>query len=74
MFLRFYLVEAGAAVVVDDVPNQKDRSEWPAKELADLMTNDAKLSEMKENCRTIAKRDAAEQIARTLLTFEVLIK
>ena len=61
------LVEAGAAIIVDDVPDEQDRREWLAEELFSLMKNDAKLSEMKENCRTIAKTDAAEQIARELI-------
>jgi UDP-N-acetylglucosamine:LPS N-acetylglucosamine transferase len=61
------LVDAGAAIIVDDVPDEQDRREWLVEELQQLMTDDRKLSEMKENCRTIAKTDAAEKIARTLI-------
>jgi UDP-N-acetylglucosamine--N-acetylmuramyl-(pentapeptide) pyrophosphoryl-undecaprenol N-acetylglucosamine transferase len=61
------LVEAGAAIIVDDLPDAQDRKEWLAEELADLMKNDAKRAEMKNNCLAIAKRNAAELIARQLI-------
>ena len=40
------LVEAGAAVIVDDVPDEKERAEWLAEELEELMRNDDKRREM----------------------------
>lgn len=61
------LVEAGTAIIVDDVPDQQDRAEWLAEELADLMKNDAKRAEMKKSCRMIANRNAAETIAQQLI-------
>jgi len=61
------LVEAGAAIIVDDLPDAKERAEWLAEELQDLMKNDRKREEMKENCRTIANKNAASKIAGKLL-------
>lgn len=62
------LVEAGAAVIVDDVADEQDRREWLAEELADLMKNEQKLSEMKKCCSAAARRDAAEKIAAEILS------
>lgn len=61
------LVEAGAAVIVDDLPDEKDRCEWLAEELEELMNNDEKLAEMKKNCEVIANKNAAKIIAKKLL-------
>ena len=61
------LVEAGAAIIVDDVPDAKDRAEWLAEELEQLMKDDEKRREMKNNCATIANTDAALKIAEKLL-------
>ncbi len=61
------LVEAGAAVIVDDLPNENERAEWLWQELQELMKDDAKRQEMKENCRAIARKDAASKIAEKLL-------
>ena len=61
------LVEAGAAIIVDDVPDEKDKREWLVEEFSLLMKNDEKLSEMKQNCKSIAKTNAAHIIARTLI-------
>jgi UDP-N-acetylglucosamine--N-acetylmuramyl-(pentapeptide) pyrophosphoryl-undecaprenol N-acetylglucosamine transferase len=60
------LVEAGAGIIVDDVPDQQDRREWLAEELELLLSDEGKLAEMKENSRRIAKKDAAERIAEEL--------
>lgn len=61
------LVEAGAAVIVDDLPNAAERADWLAEELEDLMNNDERLSEMKQNCKLIAGKNAADIIAKKLL-------
>jgi len=61
------LVAAGAAIVVDDLPNEKDRAEWLWTELQELMKNGEKRQEMKKSCRSIAKKDAALKIAEKLL-------
>lgn len=61
------LVEAGAAVIVDDVPDAEDRVGWLWEELEDLMTDDAKRGEMAEACRDVAHPHAAAEIADRLL-------
>jgi len=62
------LVNAKAAVIVDDLPDEKDRAEWLWEELEELMKNDDKRrAEMKKNCRAVAKKDAALKIAEKLL-------
>ncbi|MFA5554845.1 MAG: UDP-N-acetylglucosamine--N-acetylmuramyl-(pentapeptide) pyrophosphoryl-undecaprenol N-acetylglucosamine transferase [Phycisphaerae bacterium] len=61
------LVDAGAAIIVDDIDDPKDRAEWLWEELEPLMIDDAKRAEMKKACASIAKPDAAEQIAKKLL-------
>jgi len=60
------LVEAGAAVIVDDIPDEKDRAEWLAEELKELMKDEKKRHEMKRSCEAIAKKDAALKIAEKL--------
>jgi UDP-N-acetylglucosamine--N-acetylmuramyl-(pentapeptide) pyrophosphoryl-undecaprenol N-acetylglucosamine transferase len=61
------LVGAGAAVVVDDLPDERERAEWLRQELEGLMKDDAKRGEMAENCATVGKRDAAGVIAEKLV-------
>ncbi|HUT28797.1 MAG TPA: UDP-N-acetylglucosamine--N-acetylmuramyl-(pentapeptide) pyrophosphoryl-undecaprenol N-acetylglucosamine transferase [Sedimentisphaerales bacterium] len=61
------LVEAGAAVIVDDLPDEHERAEWLWEELEELMKDDEKRSEMRTNCKAVAKVDAAAVIARKLL-------
>jgi UDP-N-acetylglucosamine--N-acetylmuramyl-(pentapeptide) pyrophosphoryl-undecaprenol N-acetylglucosamine transferase len=61
------LVEAGAAIIVDDLPNAQDRADWLAEELEILLKDDGKLKEMKQNCKTIARKDAARIIAEKLM-------
>jgi len=51
------LVDAGAAVIAEDLP-------W--QELEELMKNGSKRQEMKQNCRKIAGIDAALKIAERL--------
>jgi len=61
------LVEAGAAVIVDDLPDPAERAERLWHELEGLMNDEKRLSEMAENCLEIANTQAAATIARSLL-------
>ncbi len=61
------LVEAGAAVIVDDLPDSNERAEWLWEELEGLMKNEKKRREMMENCAKAARPDAASRIAQRLL-------
>ncbi|MHC4397110.1 MAG: UDP-N-acetylglucosamine--N-acetylmuramyl-(pentapeptide) pyrophosphoryl-undecaprenol N-acetylglucosamine transferase [Planctomycetota bacterium] len=61
------LVAAGAAIIVDDVADAKDRVEWLWEELEDLMKNDEKRKEMKDNCAAIANTGAGLRVAEKLL-------
>ena len=61
------LVQAGAAIIVDDLPNDKDRAEWLWKELEELMKDKKKRQEMKRSCEAIAKKDAGLKVAERLI-------
>lgn len=61
------LVEAGAAVIVDDLPDEKDRTEWLWEELEELMKDDDKRRQMAEACRIVAQPGADVKIAERLL-------
>jgi UDP-N-acetylglucosamine--N-acetylmuramyl-(pentapeptide) pyrophosphoryl-undecaprenol N-acetylglucosamine transferase len=61
------LVEVGAAVIVDDVPDLADRAGWLWEELEDLMTHDEKRREMSQACQQAARPGAAAKIAERLL-------
>ncbi len=61
------LVEAGAAIMVDDLPDEKDRAQWLWEELEELMRNQDKRQDMKKNCQAIAKKDASLKIAEKLI-------
>jgi len=61
------LVEAGAAVIVDDLPDLTDRSQWLAEELTELMADEKKRELMKRGCEKIAKLNAAVDIAQKLM-------
>jgi UDP-N-acetylglucosamine--N-acetylmuramyl-(pentapeptide) pyrophosphoryl-undecaprenol N-acetylglucosamine transferase len=61
------LVEAGAAFIVDDLKNEKDRSEWLWEELEELMRNHEKRQEMKNGCQIVAKKQAGLKIAEKLI-------
>jgi UDP-N-acetylglucosamine--N-acetylmuramyl-(pentapeptide) pyrophosphoryl-undecaprenol N-acetylglucosamine transferase len=61
------LVEAGAAVIVDDLADADDRAGWLWEELEDLMTDNSKRREMAENCAAVAKKDAALNIAQRII-------
>jgi len=62
------LVEVGAAVIVDDVRDEKDRAEWLWEELEKLMKDEKARQVMAEGCRMIANSGADLSIAETLMT------
>jgi UDP-N-acetylglucosamine--N-acetylmuramyl-(pentapeptide) pyrophosphoryl-undecaprenol N-acetylglucosamine transferase len=61
------LVEVGAAVIVDDLADEKDRTEWLWEELEELMNDDDKRRQMAEASRTVARPQADVKIAERLL-------
>jgi UDP-N-acetylglucosamine--N-acetylmuramyl-(pentapeptide) pyrophosphoryl-undecaprenol N-acetylglucosamine transferase len=61
------LAEAGAAVIVDDLPDEKEGSEWLWEELEKLMKDEKKLEEMRQACKSIARLDASLKIAEKLV-------
>jgi len=61
------LVEVGAAIIVDDLPDEEDRAQWLWEELEVLMKDEAKRQEMSDACRTVARPRADAQIAERLL-------
>ena len=60
------LVQAGAAVIVDDLPQRKDTAQRLWAELEELMKNEKKRKKMAENCKTIANMQAGPKIAEQL--------
>jgi UDP-N-acetylglucosamine--N-acetylmuramyl-(pentapeptide) pyrophosphoryl-undecaprenol N-acetylglucosamine transferase len=64
------LVEAGAAVIVDDLPERKDTAQRLWAELEELMKDDVKRQEMKKNCEAVAKKDASLKIAEILIEIQ----
>ena len=61
------LVEVGAAVIVDDLPDEKERSEWLWEELEKLMRDRKIRQAMVDGCRMVANPDADRKIAEQLL-------
>ncbi|MFH1616808.1 MAG: undecaprenyldiphospho-muramoylpentapeptide beta-N-acetylglucosaminyltransferase [Planctomycetota bacterium] len=61
------LVEAGAAVVVDDLDDVEERKEWLWEELEDLLSDDVKRQAMHQGCGEIRKPNAAAEIATRLI-------
>jgi len=61
------LVEAGAAVIVDDLPERKETAEWLAEKLEGLMKDDNKLNEMAKAAKAIATLDAGYKIGEKLV-------
>lgn len=61
------LVEVGAAIIVDDLPDETDRSEWLWEELEKLMRDEKTRQVMTEGCKIIANPDADRKIAEQLL-------
>ncbi len=61
------LVEAGAAVIVDDVGDDKDRCEWLWEELEPLLKDETARRQMKDACKAVARKNAAKIIAEAVL-------
>jgi len=61
------LVEVGAAVIVDDLPDEKDRAEWLWDELEKLMKDEKARQIMAEGCKIVANVHADQAIANSLL-------
>jgi len=61
------LVEAGAAVIVDDLPDKKEFSKRLWEELEELIQNENKRQKMKQACKAIAKPRADVEIAEKLI-------
>ncbi len=61
------LVDAGAAIIVDDLPDEEARAKCLWKELTDLMNDRKKRGRMAEACRAVAGVDAELKIAEKLL-------
>jgi len=61
------LVEAGAGVIVDDLPDEKERADWLWEELENLLKNDGKRKAMRENSKAIAKNNAAVLVAEKVV-------
>ncbi len=62
------LVEVGAAVIVDDVPDAANRAAWLWEEMETLMNDETTRREMAEACTLVARPSAATDIADRLLT------
>ena len=61
------LVEAGAAIMVDDLPDFTDRTQWLWEELEPLLKDDAMRKTMAKACSIAAKPNAGRKIAEYLL-------
>jgi len=61
------LVDASAAVIVDDVPDLKDRADRLWAELEKLMSDEERRRRMAEACSHVARPGAAAEIASRLL-------
>ncbi len=65
------LVDVGAAVIVDDVPQREETAQRLWAELEELMKDDAKRKKMAERCKAVANTKAASKIAEQLLRTDV---
>ncbi|MDD5063817.1 MAG: UDP-N-acetylglucosamine--N-acetylmuramyl-(pentapeptide) pyrophosphoryl-undecaprenol N-acetylglucosamine transferase [Phycisphaerae bacterium] len=65
------LVDVGAAVIVDDVPQREDMTRRLWAELEELMKDGEKRKQMAERCKAVANKHAASQIAEKLLQTNV---
>lgn len=62
------LVEAGAACIVEDLPDKKETAERLWKELSILMKDSQKRLQMAKSCKIVAKPNASRDIAQKLIT------
>jgi UDP-N-acetylglucosamine--N-acetylmuramyl-(pentapeptide) pyrophosphoryl-undecaprenol N-acetylglucosamine transferase len=65
------LVEAGAGVIVEDLPDEGERAERLWEKLEGLMRDEERRRQMKEACAEVAKRDAAAKVAERVLAMEI---
>ncbi len=61
------LVDGGAAVVVEDLPDADERAERLWEELERLIRDEKRRRQMKKACAEVAKRDAAGRVAERVL-------
>jgi UDP-N-acetylglucosamine--N-acetylmuramyl-(pentapeptide) pyrophosphoryl-undecaprenol N-acetylglucosamine transferase len=61
------LVEAGAAIIVDDLPDATERAEWLWQELEALMKDEKQRQAMAGACRAVASLDAGCKVAERLV-------
>jgi UDP-N-acetylglucosamine--N-acetylmuramyl-(pentapeptide) pyrophosphoryl-undecaprenol N-acetylglucosamine transferase len=61
------LLDAGASVIVDDVPDAAHRAERLWEQLKTLMSDDNRRAAMKRGCKSVGASDAALQIALRLI-------
>ena len=61
------LVEAGAAVIVDDLADAKERANRLWAELQKLMRDEKRRRQMADACKKVARLDASSKIAERLL-------
>ncbi|MBW2562064.1 MAG: UDP-N-acetylglucosamine--N-acetylmuramyl-(pentapeptide) pyrophosphoryl-undecaprenol N-acetylglucosamine transferase [Deltaproteobacteria bacterium] len=61
------LVDAGAAVIVDDVADETDRADWLWEELSGLMADDDRLRQMQKCAEKLTGKQAAMKIAEKIL-------
>jgi len=65
------LVEAGAAIIADDLPDDKERIGRLWGKLEELMKDEKKRKKMAEACKRIANPEASLRIAKKLLEISV---
>jgi UDP-N-acetylglucosamine--N-acetylmuramyl-(pentapeptide) pyrophosphoryl-undecaprenol N-acetylglucosamine transferase len=61
------LVEAGAAIIIDDLPDTRERAEWLWEELEELLKDEKKREDMAKNCEPIGNKDASTKVAEKLV-------
>ena len=61
------LVEGGAAVIVEDLPDADERAERLWEELEGLIRDEKRRRQMKKACAEVAKRDRAGRVAERVL-------
>ena len=61
------LVKAGAAVIVDDLPDVKERARLLWEKLEQLLKDDERRQQMVKGCEVIARKEAACKIAEKLV-------
>jgi len=62
------LVDAGTAIIVDDLPDAKERAEWLWEELCLLLKDAEKISKMKNGYTSIKTEDSAKLITEALFS------